>query len=274
LARAGHSQAQYRLGRRYDDADPRDPAKAAKWYLKAAKQGLPEAMARLEAMSREGDGVPPGLDEVERWLKRKGEQRKGERRKGERAGAGPPPGGESPVNDDKRFETIEVQYSPQAGPPALEPSKRGDGGLWVVPAGPHRPGPEIKAFIKGAKRGDPVSTYQLGLANLLGDGVPKNLERAVELFRRSAESGVVEAAYGLGVMLLEGVGTEVDEAEGFRWLQKAANAGSPEALFNMYIAYRKDQGLVSAEEGERCLIKAAAAGFPPAMRELEKYRVK
>ena len=47
---------------------PKDPAKAARWYRKAAEQGLPEAQYSLGQMYAEGRGVRKDLVEAHMWL--------------------------------------------------------------------------------------------------------------------------------------------------------------------------------------------------------------
>lgn len=48
-ANAGNAEAQYKLGRMYDDGDTamHDYAQAYKWYRKSAEQGNAEAQFRL-----------------------------------------------------------------------------------------------------------------------------------------------------------------------------------------------------------------------------------
>jgi TPR repeat protein len=266
LAEAGDSDAQYWMGRRYDDADPRDPVEAVKWYLKAAKKGFQEAVYRLKAMSREGDGVPPDVDEAERWLYRQLYQRTGER-----AGSGLAPGWRPPANGERRLGAT----PPLNPPPNAAPGAPQWGGvpMWVLASDLASGKTPLKILKKGAAGGDPQRLWQLGLANLTGEEVPKNFKRAAKLFRRAAESGSNKAACNLGVMLIQGFGIMADVPEGLRLIRKAAAEGCLEALYNLYVAYR-GRCLLSAEEARECLTKAADAGFPPAMRELEKYRVK
>jgi TPR repeat protein len=111
------------------------------------------------------------------------------------------------------------------------------------------------------------------LVYLLGEGLPRNPERALELFRRSAETGHVVAAAKLGWMLVTGAGSPVDRPEGLRWLRKAAMAGYPEAMYNIYTTFCKAPDLVSSDEALSSLRLAAEAGFLPAVAVLEKCRI-
>jgi uncharacterized protein len=56
----GNANAQFNLGKMYDDGDgvPQDHAEALKWYLKAADQGNASAQFNLGKMYDNGQGVP------------------------------------------------------------------------------------------------------------------------------------------------------------------------------------------------------------------------
>ncbi|MFP3700804.1 hypothetical protein SB758_35600, partial [Burkholderia sp. SIMBA_013] len=62
-ARAGHADAQYRLGRLYDlgQGVVRNAVDAVGWYRQAADQGHGEAQARLAEIYYYGHGQPRGV---------------------------------------------------------------------------------------------------------------------------------------------------------------------------------------------------------------------
>jgi hypothetical protein len=62
--------AQFNLGVMYETGEgvPRDYAAAAKWYRRAADQGLPQAEQRLGNLLLNGRGVSQNLAEAVRWL--------------------------------------------------------------------------------------------------------------------------------------------------------------------------------------------------------------
>ncbi len=70
LAEGGDGYAQFALGFIYDTAEgiPRDDAAAAKWYRKAADQGVAGAQYNLGAMYADGHGVPQDYVEAYKWL--------------------------------------------------------------------------------------------------------------------------------------------------------------------------------------------------------------
>jgi TPR repeat protein len=70
--------AQYNLGRAYAFGDgqgvPQDDAKAAKWFRKAADQGLASAQLSLGFMNELGQGVPEDDVEAARWYRKAADQ--------------------------------------------------------------------------------------------------------------------------------------------------------------------------------------------------------
>jgi len=52
---------------------PKDYAKAAKWFRKAADKGNVDAMYQLGEMYKHGEGVPMDDDEAIKWFRKAGE---------------------------------------------------------------------------------------------------------------------------------------------------------------------------------------------------------
>ena len=73
-AEQGNAEAQFQLGRYYDNLDEKsgqeDSAKAVKWYRKAAEQGHAEAQCALAECYLYGKGVPPYGPEALKWFKK------------------------------------------------------------------------------------------------------------------------------------------------------------------------------------------------------------
>ena len=69
-----------------------------------------------------------------------------------------------------------------------------------------------------------TARFNLGMAYLSGDGVPKDSQKAVQWLRVAEGQNFAEAQYTLGVLLLEGKeGLTKSTIEGLAFLQKAAN---------------------------------------------------
>ena len=74
-AEAGDAGAQWMLGSRYEMGMdvPQDGAEAIAWYLKAAEQNFPSALASLGEMYKRGRGVPQDIAEAAAWYCRAAE---------------------------------------------------------------------------------------------------------------------------------------------------------------------------------------------------------
>ena len=71
-AESGDAKAQMRLARMYYNGDdmPKDYAKAAGWYQKAADQGIALAQYNLGMMYQNGEGVTKDAAKAAEWLKK------------------------------------------------------------------------------------------------------------------------------------------------------------------------------------------------------------
>jgi len=75
-----------------------------------------------------------------------------------------------------------------------------------------------------AEAGDPEAQAQLGNKYHYGDGVTRNFDEAVKLYRQAAEQGNALAQYGLGCMYQYGFGVTEDYSEAVKWYRKAATS--------------------------------------------------
>ena len=88
----------------------------------------------------------------------------------------------------------------------------------------------IKRLRYWVERGKAWSMKLLGERYRDGIGVPKDTNKAFELFTTAVEHGFVSAIINLGVMYYNGVGTEQDELKGKELLMKAATLGDVYAI--------------------------------------------
>jgi uncharacterized protein len=79
---------------------------------------------------------------------------------------------------------------------------------------------------KHSAEGNPYAQYNLGLKNILGQNLPKNISVGIELLLKAAEQGHIGAQYMLGLLYAEGTDTGKDTEKARFWLQKASDAGS------------------------------------------------
>ena len=75
----------------------------------------------------------------------------------------------------------------------------------------------------------PGAQCVVGQAYLKGEGVPKDLTKALQWFRKAAEGGNVVGQRNLGHAFAQGLGTSVDLVEACKWLRLAAEKGDKAA---------------------------------------------
>ena len=83
---------------------------------------------------------------------------------------------------------------------------------------------------------DPKSMFEVGQMYYLGDGVPNDIQKAVEWYRKAADKGFAPAQYRLGLFYLRGNGVTQDRREAKIWFEKAADqkfSAARDALLNL-----------------------------------------
>ena len=89
----------------------------------------------------------------------------------------------------------------------------------------------VSWYEKAAAQGHQYAHYRLGKLYLAGDGVPKDVERAVEHLTASAKLGNQYAQYSLGKLYLIGRDIPRDEEAARKWLTASAEQGNRYAQF-------------------------------------------
>jgi TPR repeat protein len=80
-----------------------------------------------------------------------------------------------------------------------------------------------------ARAGEPAADYAQGLRYETGDGVPRDLHEARQLYCAAAGNGHAAAAYHLGLLFVTGRGVPRNDPVGAAWLRFAARRGHPKA---------------------------------------------
>lgn len=110
-----------------------------------------------------------------------------------------------------------------------------------------------------------ISQERLGMAYLLGRGVPENKEQAVYWFQKAAEQGSSTAANELGYLYASGTGVAQNYELALGWYQQAADAGIPSAKYNLGLLYAYGLGTaVDKAKADYYFQEAARLGFTPA----------
>lgn len=204
--------------------EPKDPARAAYWYRKAADRGNQDAQNELGYLYMSGIGVPHDEMEASKWFARA-------------MGGGSQ---EAKLNlallylkGDGRLRDVNL------GTDLLRQlAEKGNahaedilGVLYLSGYGvqPDRKMAE-KWFARAAKGKNPEGEYEMGNVYFIGPDHVHDLRKAAKFLRRSGRAGYVPAMYMLGVLLLAHPEIARErEDEPIEMLRRAAEAGAWQA---------------------------------------------
>lgn len=114
----------------------------------------------------------------------------------------------------------------------------------------YNPGFAVKLFTEAANSGITVAKYKLGKIFLNGDGVEKDIAKAVEWLKQAAMEENEFAEYALGRLYLQGEEVEKDTISAEEYLLKSASRG------NKYAAYLLGKEYLSGENFGKDAMKA------------------
>lgn len=113
--------------------------------------------------------------------------------------------------------------------------------------------------------------FQLGRAYLRGEGVPKDVEKALELMKSAAAQGNTEALGGVGYFYSNGIAVPKDDKQATEWFRKGAEKGSAKAQLNLgktLLSNKKESDSKDSDpilqEALQWIKKAADQGLPEA----------
>ncbi len=130
----------------------------------------------------------------------------------------------------------------------------------------------IKDWQAPAAQGDADAQFNLGQAYRLGKGVPVDLAKAEDYYRRAAEQGHFQAEDNYGRMLFQ----KGERAKAAPWLEKSAARGDPRGqLILGTMLFNGDGGLPKDWPRAYALMtRASSAGLPQAsqtLADMDKY---
>ena len=99
-------------------------------------------------------------------------------------------------------------------------------------AGPVAGQDSRRLYERACDSGDMIACHVFGLMYQVGDGVPRDLARAVELFQRACDGGGTQGCNHLGLMYHAGVGVARDVARAMSLFEQACQGGEPAACSN------------------------------------------
>jgi TPR repeat protein len=212
-ARQGDPASQYTVARAYylGEGVPRDYAKAAEWFRKAAERGDAKAQRLLATMLVQGQGVPADAAAAFAWFQKAAAQ------------------GDIIASANLGWMHFKGIGTAQSTTEAIRhyrvAAKAGQTDAQVrlaeilVKPGEFQDLPEAARYLEAAAtKGLPGAQNTLGVLFETGAGVEKDEQRAVQLFRAAAEQGEPRGQMNLGRMYDEGKGVAHDPVQACLWL--------------------------------------------------------
>jgi TPR repeat protein len=125
-------------------------------------------------------------------------------------------------------------------------------------------------FSKSASQDFPPAQYRLGeMYYFEKGGLPKDLDKAVVLFRQAAELNDPDAQLNLAMLHATGDGLPLDTEKALHWMTQAYRGGNDTALEYKHMLIDSEDGKITADQQERFwLEKAAELGIKEAQQAL------
>lgn len=292
-AEMGHADAQYELGRSFEEGcgTRKDCAKAIVWYRKAAEQGCAEAMCSLGDCFRLGKGIEADAEEASGWYTRasgKGCTRAdrqiaiwAEERGTRKRIAGENASMRSFLENRAKSRKIGLFAAAMFVVISVFVSFA----YWHIAACGGRDSSEAPAqakahtvtesescaesYRKAAEQGDAKAQFELGRCYEKGLGVSTDYNAAADWYRRAADKTNAEAMAALGRCYENGLGVDLDRSEALKWYRRSADLGCWDGINGVgkfyCIGIGVEKNYAEAAEWYR---KAADAGNSEAQVEL------
>ena len=243
---AGNADAQTILGMRYAFglSVKQDVKIAAEWYRAAANQGHAGAQMNIARLYETGDGVEQNDVRAFEWFQKSAEQ------------------GHEPA-----LAALGDMYKEGRG----IAQDLGKAEVLYKQSKKHRK--EIEKFerFKAERNAKKDQNHKLliGLQYAVGDGVPKDYQKAAEVFYELAEEGNDQGQYFLGMCYRNGQGVAQDYKKAVKWLRKSAEQNNSEAQKILGLMdYAGERGSQDYYEAAKWFKKAAINGDQFSMHTL------
>ena len=202
-AEQGHAQAQYNLGKMYEDGRgvQQNSKKAIEWYQKAADRGLHGALYTLGKMYEDGRGVQQNSRKAIEWYQKAADR-----------------------GLHGALYTLGRMYEEGSG---VEQDSR----------------KAIEWYRKAAQQRHITAQYKLGEIYEYGKGVEQNDEEAVKWYRKAAKQRSAKYWQKLSEMYDAGRGIGPDDEEAFKWYSDIVKFGSAVDQLLLGIMYANGRGV-------------------------------
>lgn len=95
----------------------------------------------------------------------------------------------------------------------------------------------LKEWLPAAEQGDANALFNLGQLYRLGQGVPKDVQKAEDYYRRSAEKGHIGAQGNLGTLYYFAVPNAPRVDDALKWWQRAAAKGDARSQYMLGVVF-------------------------------------
>ena len=214
-AEQGLPVAQREMGRLYriGEGVPESAVEAVKWYTKAAEQGDATAQYFLGGMFMDGEGVPKNKQEAVKWYTKAAEQ-----------------------GDAGAMRSLGYLYYYSNGTVL----RFSEDGVRFYSDRADDPEKGLEWYRKAADLGDTTAQFVLGTIFRDGDGVPKDKVSAFNWFTKAAEQGDDSAQGLLGDMYANGEGVPKDVIQAYKWYNLSAAQRAPSSEVEEYRREKRD----------------------------------
>ena len=89
----------------------------------------------------------------------------------------------------------------------------------------------VKYIRMAAERGYAKAQSELGYMYSNGEGVPRDMKKAFDLYMQAAVQGLAMAQYNVGFFCYLGEGVDKDVNQSFIWFKKSADQGFTQAQY-------------------------------------------
>jgi TPR repeat protein/S1-C subfamily serine protease len=139
----------------------------------------------------------------------------------------------------------------------------------VTPTKDLSPEEKFTKLQKEAEEGDPIAQFNLAMKYESGDGVPKDIAKAIEWYKKSSNQGNAAAQSNLGYIYYIGTDVSKNFPVAFDLIQKASAQNEPSAQFRLGIIYAYSTDIPKDNlKALEWIEKSATQGYVPAERRL------
>lgn len=269
----GHLNSQFGLGYLYDTSKSsiQSYSKAVKWYKKAADKNHALAQYNLALLYEYGYGVKIDINQALKWYKKAAAQGDEDAKVKIKKILASQESESVPTLKEARQEYDAKNYY-SAFPKFLKLANQGDIEAQVFLGWMYRNGwGTDKNNIEAFKWFDKLSALdndwapwaqnQLGIMYFYGDGTTKNIYKAIQLYRKSAESGYELAQYNLALQYERGTGVKKDIDIALKWYKKAAAQGDEDAK----VKVEELLALQGEDNNQHTIFSGSGTGFVVSM---------